>query len=183
MVNLAALKAELVNDPIGFGYQPLNETAESDLRVFFLITDPTRRLIFAPSLKAADIARNIDAAEYVALTDAARDYLSMILAIPGDIDMTVASKNLAGLQFVFANAVNTKAALGIQLALRVSRAHELGFEDLTVSDISNARNLQALLQMGHVDEETFEHTGTGVQPAAMTQAEHVAAGTATGEPT
>lgn len=138
-MDLAALKTELTTDPAALGYGALADTAASDYRVLALITDATKRLAFASSLTAAQIARNVDATEYLALTQAQRDYLGIVLSLGGDIDMTNASKILAGLQLALASAPNTRGNLGVQLTIRASRAVELGFADITVSDISNAR--------------------------------------------
>ena len=142
-MDYAALRSELVNDPLGLGYTPddpadwLNGPAsEADAALLNSLT--TGRTRNRTKMTGREFKDEWDATEFSALTEPQKDLLYSMAARddldPFGIDATV-------VQDIFPPGGITITALAAARVETISRATELGFGRILPGDVQNARKL------------------------------------------
>lgn len=152
-MDYVALKAELVTDPAarGYGAFPVQggQTQEQfdavqvayDYRAAGLLSD----LIRPGEIKTLSRGTLLDcvlansATEYLALTGGLKTRVDLILNGSGDVDISTGTNVRSTLLAAFANNGATRNRFLALVAKLQSRTAELGFPDVTVSDVSIAR--------------------------------------------
>ena len=130
-IDLAALKAELQNDPILRGYAGMSDEAAAKT---FAVNDrqPNRDTLDA-GLLIASIVRS----EFAALTAADKQYVQLVASAP-TMPLTVTLKTELGV--IFGVGTTTRTNLLALLKRTGNRAEELGLGGIpTPSDIANAK--------------------------------------------
>lgn len=130
MMDHAALKAEIVNDPEQLGYN------DDDAFCAKLLT-VTTRTVDRDSVTGGEIAASVVPSE-MAADAAVRAYVTM-LAAAGSLPLTDNLK--AQLKTAFPQGTSSRANLLAILRTSGSRAQELGLGGVTPSDVAKARKL------------------------------------------
>lgn len=138
-LTIAALKAEIQNDPTGRGYAAPYE-AGRDNAVADLLNDPRQGATIGRTLiDAWQFVNAITPSEYVVLTQAQRDYL-VLVAAAGRVQLGGGGVRTA-LGSLFGAGTATRAAFIALQDRPATRAEELFGEGVAISpdDISAAR--------------------------------------------
>ena len=135
---IAAIAAELTNDPLGRGYSGMN-----DVQAFQSLTGTIDRVVSKDSMTAQEIAEAIDQAEFEALVDAKYRLVQTILSWEGSIPVgpgTVAREWMVNATTgAFPNGTTTFTNLSAAVQTTVSRAEELKLGGVVLGDVQNAR--------------------------------------------
>ena len=130
-MDLAALKTEITSDPAAMGYAAVNGDHVSIAK---LLNRP-QRTIDAESLPSRLLVSCIDRAEFAALPAADKQYLNLFVTA-GDVPM---SQNIRqALRVLFPAGSETRAKINQATRRAGSRAEELGFGQVTESDVADA---------------------------------------------
>jgi hypothetical protein len=131
-LNLAALKAELDNDPEGIGYAGMSDVDVSEA------LNTRNRESDADTLQAGDLVAALHPKDVQAASSADRAYLQ-IVASAGTVPLTPTLKQ--GLKTVLGAQSDTLKELTRHMRQAASRAKELGLGRVTPSDVADARRL------------------------------------------
>ena len=132
-MDLVALKAELVNDPLPRGYAVMSDESAANS-----LNTPNR----TPNRESTDAGTILSAmvrSEFDALTTANKDYVRVVLSTAGAIPLTATFR--ANLAAMFAAGTTTRTNFLALQSRPGSRAEELGLGFVTPSDVANARRL------------------------------------------
>ena len=132
-MDYTALASELTTDPMSRGYSGMtDQEAADDLNTLY-------RTENRPYVDGSEILNATDDSEFGALTDAQQDrWLSLCGVDTIDTSSGVAKDMEADL---FGAGTQTRSNLQDIRKRNISRAQELGFENLTVNDVTYARSL------------------------------------------
>lgn len=140
-MNFAALKAEITLDPAAIGYGAPAATSVWDTATADKL-NATGRTGEYKTFTAAQLFECLDQAQYVALTAAQQQQLTLLLSIPGDIAVGAGSNALKWWRAIFPSG-KSRTELNQATARTVSRAVELGLvppgELITPNDVAQAR--------------------------------------------
>lgn len=140
-VFLAALKQELVNDPVGIGYTAPNAGVEADAIIDGDLINTVNRLVDVQTLSASELFEAIDQGDWSARTADQKDDIRLVLGLGDNIKIAPGTKARDILANALSGASASLANLGVIGTKTVSRAEELGFSRVTYGDIQNARLL------------------------------------------
>lgn len=142
--DLLALKAELTNDPLDLGLTILSSDDEANANKLNEVR--TTIQVDRESVPVSEVVKAIDADEFIALSAAQRDYVSLVTAGGSVNPKNGGEVREALLQFFGANS-ETRASLTLLLTEPVSRITQLFKAGtlaqggiVTPSDIAGARN-------------------------------------------
>lgn len=138
MANLAAIKAEIQNDPVTIGYGTWAQ-ASDDTRIQALLNDASKRSLAHVIVAGWQVVDCFDPTEFAALTQLQLSRLSTVLA-PGSVDLANSNvRTLAAAIFPSGGPTRTAlAALWTAQQQTQSRALELGL-GATIEDVAAAR--------------------------------------------
>jgi hypothetical protein len=129
----AALKAELVNDPLGRGYAGM--TLEQKVTSLNAVNRPAPERSF---VSGSEIYNTIVPAEFTALTDAQKQNVRDVFGLGDRIDVRTGTNIRTSLLNAFGAGTATRTALGALVTQQQSRASELGLAGVTATDIVDA---------------------------------------------
>ena len=130
-MDLAALKSELLTDPTSRGYAGKLDDACADL------LNRLDRQANRETLTAGQILSAVVRAEFDSLGAAAKNYVTLVLGVSGEIPMTTQLRTDLGA--IFGAGTATRANLAAIVKRTASRGEELGLGIVSASDVANAR--------------------------------------------
>ena len=136
-----ALKDELVNDTLVLGYSdgiPWNDQAKAEADLALL---QTVRVVDVETLSGSELFESIDDDEWQVRTPDQKSDIQFVVSLGDNIQIAPGTKARTMLARALSGATNSLAALGVLGSKSVTRAEELGFGNVTVGDIQNARDL------------------------------------------
>jgi hypothetical protein len=133
-----AIKSELDTDSLGVGYSGM--TDGQVVEALNSTSSPYGRTIVKSSLSGASVFESTDSAEFDALTDAQRSEWLSLCAIES-LDPANGTPAAATATRIFGGGSTTVANLQTLRSEVVGRGTELGFGDVNVGDVQNARAL------------------------------------------
>ena len=144
-VIIQALKDELTNDPEGLGYT-VNPTPSDDQTAAIAdaaLMNVVNRTVNRETMSASEIFEAIDVADYVALADAEKRKIEIVLALGDSIQISPGTKARPFLLYAFPSpaADTTRNALATASQKLVSRVEELGLGVVKAGHIQLARTL------------------------------------------
>lgn len=136
-MDYAALRSELLTDPVGMGYAP-HVASGADNRLADLLNAPKAGTAFDVGILPSEtVAACLVGTELQALTSAQRDTIRVYLAA-GGVDVTPASAPRQYLLSLFPAGTGTRSKLAAAVTRMGSRADELGCIGVTDSDVAIA---------------------------------------------
>jgi|GEM_PF-5236848 len=136
-MDYAALRFELLSDPLRLGYAPLIASGADQTLADTLNAPRAGVVAQVVTVPATDVVNCIAPAEYNALTAAGRDYLAFVVS-PQTVTVVPGGQVRMGLKALFPAGSTTRANLTALLDRPGSRADQLGLDAVTADHIATA---------------------------------------------